>query len=85
VTLIIGVLVSMFTAVLATRAMLGLLSDLPFFGRASFMGVRAPDAALATETQVDLAPAATRPSASPSASKSGGGRSTASRKKKKRR
>jgi protein-export membrane protein SecD len=85
VTLIIGVLVSMFTAVLATRAMLGLLSDLPFFGRASFMGVRASEVALATETQVDLAPAATRPSASPSASKSGGGRSTASRKKKKRR
>lgn len=40
-TLMIGVVVSMFTAVLATRALLGLLSDIPFFNRASFMGVGA--------------------------------------------
>jgi protein-export membrane protein SecD len=85
VTLIIGVLVSMFTAVLATRAMLGLLSDLPFFGKAAFMGVRVSAVALAAEAQVDLTPAATRPSASASSARSGGGRSTASRKKKKRR
>ncbi len=40
-TLMIGVVVSMFTAVLATRALLGLLSDIPFFNRASFMGMGA--------------------------------------------
>lgn len=42
-TLMIGVLVSMFTAVLATRAMLGLLSDFSFFNRAEFMGAHAGD------------------------------------------
>ena len=40
-TLMIGVLVSMFTAVLATRALLGLLADFVFFNKASFMGVSA--------------------------------------------
>jgi preprotein translocase subunit SecD len=40
-TLMLGVLVSMLTAVLATRAMLGLLSDYGFFNKASFMGVKA--------------------------------------------
>ncbi len=40
-TLILGVLVSMFTAVLATRALLGLLADFAFFNRAAFMGVSA--------------------------------------------
>ena len=39
-TLILGVLVSMFTAVLATRAMLGLLSDYAFFNRPGLLGVR---------------------------------------------
>jgi protein-export membrane protein SecD len=42
-TLILGVLVSMFTAVVATRALLGLLADFAFFNRPSFMGVRAED------------------------------------------
>jgi protein-export membrane protein SecD len=42
-TLMLGVLVSMFTAVVATRAMLGLLSDFTFFNRAEFMGVHASD------------------------------------------
>ena len=42
-TLILGVLVSMFTAVVATRALLGLLSDFAFFNRPAFMGVRAAD------------------------------------------
>ena len=46
-TLILGVLVSMFTAVLATRAMLGLLSDYEFFNRASFMGVKVGRASFA--------------------------------------
>jgi hypothetical protein len=35
------VLVSMFTAIAATRAMLGLLSDFEFFNKAAFMGVSA--------------------------------------------
>ena len=42
-TLMLGVLVSMFTAVVATRALLGLLSDFSFFNRPSFMGVKAAD------------------------------------------
>jgi protein-export membrane protein SecD len=40
-TLILGVLVSMFTAILATRALLGLLADFTFFNKAAFMGVSA--------------------------------------------
>ena len=48
-TLMLGVLVSMFTAVVATRAMLGLLSDFAFFNRAELMGVHASD----IETAVD--------------------------------
>lgn len=42
-TLILGVLVSMFTAVLATRAMLGLLADFAFFNRPALMGVKSGD------------------------------------------
>ncbi|MGD0998696.1 MAG: protein translocase subunit SecD, partial [Thermoleophilia bacterium] len=42
-TLMLGVLVSMFTAVVATRALLGLLSDFAFFNREAFMGVKAAD------------------------------------------
>ena len=38
-TLILGVLVSMFTAVLATRAMLGVLGEFTFFSQPKFMGV----------------------------------------------
>ena len=40
-TLILGVLVSMFTAVLATRAMLGVLGEFKFFSQPKFMGVSA--------------------------------------------
>src|SRR5664280_251340 len=40
-TLILGVLVSMLTAVLFTRAMLGVLAGFAFFSRPSFMGVKA--------------------------------------------
>jgi preprotein translocase subunit SecD len=40
-TLILGVLVSMLTAVLFTRAMLGVLAGFAFFNKPSFMGVRA--------------------------------------------
>jgi protein-export membrane protein SecD len=54
-TLILGVLVSMFTAVLATRAMLGLLSDFEFFNKATFMGVKpsqiVPDQAETTRSR----------------------------------
>ncbi len=97
ITLMIGVLVSMFTAILATRAMLGLLSDLTFFAKASFMGARVSEAAFAVEGDVDLEPvvAARGPraaratgaksSAPPTGARSGGGRSTAARKKKKKR
>ncbi len=40
VTLILGVVVSMFTAVLFTRAILGVLAGFAFFNRASLMGVK---------------------------------------------
>ena len=39
-TLILGVLVSMLTAVLFTRAMLGVLAGFAFFSKPAFMGVR---------------------------------------------
>jgi preprotein translocase subunit SecD len=42
-TLILGVLVSMLTAVLFTRAMLGVLAGFKFFSRPAFMGVHASD------------------------------------------
>jgi preprotein translocase subunit SecD len=50
-TLILGVLVSMFTAIAATRALLGLLADYEFFNKASFMGVSATQLAAAAERQ----------------------------------
>ncbi len=52
-TLILGVLVSMLTAVLFTRAMLGVLAGFAFFNRPSFMGVRASsiEAEVAAETR----------------------------------
>ena len=40
VTLILGVIVSMFTAVLFTRAILGVLAGFAFFNRPSLMGVK---------------------------------------------
>ena len=40
VTLMLGVIVSMFTAVLFTRAILGVLAGFAFFNRPSLMGVR---------------------------------------------
>ena len=52
VTLILGVVVSMFTAVLFTRAMLGVLAGFAFFNRPSLMGVSSTqmEAALAAQT-----------------------------------
>ena len=67
-TLILGVLVSMFTAVVATRAMLGLLADFSFFDRVAFMGVKASDI-----HTVDDAPAGRSPRRRPG-SASGDGR-----------
>ncbi len=46
-TLAVGVLVSMFTAVLATRAMLGVLSGFKWFNNAALMGASGPEGALA--------------------------------------
>jgi preprotein translocase subunit SecD len=40
-TLMIGVVISMFTAVLATRAMLALLADFRFFNNPTLMGIKA--------------------------------------------
>lgn len=39
-TLMIGVVISMFTAILATRAMLGLLANLKLFNNPTLMGIR---------------------------------------------
>ena len=46
-TLAVGVLVSMFTAVLATRAMLGVLSGFRWFNNAALHGRLGPEGALA--------------------------------------
>lgn len=48
-TLMIGTVVSLFTAVLATRAMLGLLGGLALFDKDDFMGVRAGEELFAGE------------------------------------
>jgi preprotein translocase subunit SecD len=42
-TLILGVLLSMFTAVVFTRALLGVMSEFKFFNRPAFMGVSRSD------------------------------------------
>ncbi len=67
-TLILGVLVSMFTAVVATRALLGLLSDFAFFNRTAFMGVKAAD----IHTVDDEADAGRRPRRRPASAGSSG-------------
>ncbi|MHB9111262.1 MAG: protein translocase subunit SecD [Thermoleophilia bacterium] len=41
-TLMIGVVISMFTAILATRAMLALLADFRFFNNPTLMGIKPP-------------------------------------------
>jgi preprotein translocase subunit SecD len=48
-TLMIGTVVSLFTAVLATRAMLGLLSGFSFFDKGEFMGAHAGEELFAGE------------------------------------
>ena len=53
-TLILGVVVSMLTAILFTRAMLGVLAGFAFFNKPAFMGVRAGqiEAEVAAESRV---------------------------------
>ena len=59
-TLMIGTVVSLFTAVLATRAMLGLLGNFAFFDKAEFMGVHAgvPCSRASSTSTAGLRPAA---------------------------
>jgi protein-export membrane protein SecD len=54
-TLGLGVFTSMFTAVLFTRALLGVMSTLPFFSRPAFMGVTGVIAAPLAEGQTAAA------------------------------
>jgi preprotein translocase subunit SecD len=59
-TLIIGVLVSMLTAVLFTRAMLGVLAGFTFFNKPSFMGVKAGQVDIETAVMGDTRATASR-------------------------
>jgi preprotein translocase subunit SecD len=59
-TLIIGVLVSMLTAVLFTRAMLGVLAGFAFFNKPSFMGVKAGQVDIETAAMGDSRATASR-------------------------
>jgi SecD/SecF fusion protein len=59
-TLIVGVIVSMLTAVLFTRAMLGVLSGFAFFNKPSFMGVKAGQIDIETAVMGDTRAAASR-------------------------
>ena len=55
-TLMIGTVVSLFTAVLATRAMLGLLSNFSFFNKAEFMGAHSGQVLFEGEFDYDGGP-----------------------------
>ena len=59
-TLIVGVIVSMLTAVLFTRAMLGVLAGFAFFNKPSFMGVKAGQIDIETAMMGDTRAAASR-------------------------
>ncbi len=59
-TLIVGVIVSMLTAVLFTRAMLGVLAGFAFFNKPSFMGVKAGQVDIETAMMGDSRTAASR-------------------------
>ena len=59
-TLIIGVVVSMLTAVLFTRAMLGVLAGFAFFNRPAFMGVKAGQIDIETAVMGDTRAGASR-------------------------
>ena len=69
-TLMLGVIVSILTAIVVTRAMLGLLGDYAFFNKASFMGVRGSDQQIAAEAAASqTAKASTGSNRPPSARK----------------
>ena len=59
-TLIVGVIVSMLTAVLFTRAMLGVLAGFAFFNKPSFMGVKPGQIDIETAVMGDTRAAASR-------------------------
>ena len=59
-TLIIGVIISMLTAVLFTRAMLGVLAGFAFFNKPSFMGVKAGQLDIETAVMGDSRSTASR-------------------------
>ena len=59
-TLILGVIVSMLTAVLFTRAMLGVLAGFAFFNQPSLMGVKAGQIDIETAVMGDTRAAASR-------------------------
>ncbi len=59
-TLIVGVIVSMLTAVLFTRAMLGVLAGFAFFNKPSFMGVKAGQIDIETAVMGDTRSAVSR-------------------------
>ena len=64
-TLIIGTIVSMFTAVLAIQALLGVLSEFKFFRNPAFMGVSSAQIAEATANVEDRQVVAPRPQPAP--------------------
>ena len=74
-TLILGVLVSMLTAVLFTRAMLGVLAGFAFFNKPAFMGVRASQ--IGTEVAAETRTAASRRRRTTAAVATAGASSTA--------
>lgn len=59
-TLIIGTIVSMFTAVLAIQALLGVLSEFRFFRNPAFMGLTSAQIATGAGDEDETAPAALR-------------------------
>jgi preprotein translocase subunit SecD len=71
-TLIIGVIVSMLTAVLFTRAMLGVLAGFAFFNKPSFMGVKAGQVDIETAVMGDARATASRKRRGAAAEPAGG-------------
>ena len=96
-TLILGVAVSMLTAILFTRAMLGVLAGFAFFSRPAFMGVKpsqietVPEEARggrrrrAATGDMVVETAGETAAPAPARASGGGRRTTTSRKKKRRR
>ena len=75
-TLILGVLVSMLTAILFTRAMLGVLAGFAFFNKPAFMGVRASQ--IEAEVEAEGRVAASRQRRRSTSTATGGAAATAS-------